>query len=103
MAILNDVKQALGIFYSEANKDAEIDGIIAGAKAFLANAGWPSADLAADEETALAKQAIITYAKMAINTDPVEMRMNPVLVGMIAQARAVPTTTDESPEEGDGE
>ena len=35
MAILNDVKQALGIFYSEANKDAEIEGIIAGAKAFF--------------------------------------------------------------------
>ena len=101
MAILNDVKQALGIFYSEANKDAEIEGIIAGAKAFFISAGWPSADLADDAESALAKQAIITYAKMAVNTDPTEMKMNPVLVGMILQARAVPETASEDPEDGE--
>ena len=100
MAILNDVKQALGIFYSEANKDAEVEGIIAGAKAFFINAGWPSADLADDAESALAKQAIITYAKMAVNTDPVEMKWNPVLVGMILQARAVPETSAEEAENG---
>ena len=87
MAILNDVKQALGIFYSETNKDAEISNIIAGAKAFLLYAGWPSSDLAANAESDLAKQAIIIYAKMAVNTDPTEMRMNPMLVAMIAQAR----------------
>ena len=98
MAILNDVKQALGIFYSEANKDAEISNIIAGAKAFLLKAGWPSADLAADSETALAKQAIIIYAKMAINTDPTEMRINPMLVAMIAQARTAPADDDTDPE-----
>ena len=101
MAILNDVKQALGIFYSEANKDAEIEGIIAGAKAFFISAGWPSADLADDAESALAKQAIITYAKMAVNTDPTEMKMNPVLVGLILQARAVPETASEDPEDGE--
>ena len=93
MAILTDVKQALGIFYSEENKDAEISNIIAGAKAFLIGA-WPSADLADDAETDMAKQAVIIYAKMAVNTDPTEMRMNPVLVAMIAQARAVPTAED---------
>lgn len=97
MAILNDVKQALGIYYTEANKDAEISNIIAGAKAYLIGAGWPSADLAADSETSLAKQAIITYAKMAINTDPAEFRLNPVLVSMIAQAR-VGETVDVEPE-----
>lgn len=106
MAILTDVKQALGIFYDEPVKNAEISGIIAGAKAFLLNAGWPSSDLAADEETDLAKQAIITYAKMAVNTDPNEMKINPVLVAMTAQARAVPTETQESTDdstEGNGE
>ena len=101
MAILNDVKQALGIFYSETNKDAEIEGIIAGAKAFFINAGWPSADLVQDAESALAKQAIITYAKMAVNTDPVEMKMNPVLVGMILQARAVPAEESDESENGE--
>lgn len=106
MAILDDVKQALGIFYSETNKDAEISNIIAGAKAFLANAGWSSADFVADAETDLAKQAIIIYAKMAVNTDPNEMKINPVLVAMTAQARAVPAETQESSDdstEGNGE
>ena len=98
MAILNDVKQALGIFYSETNKDTEVSNIIAGAKAFLLKAGWPSADLAADEETALAKQAIIIYAKMAINTDPTEMRINPMLVAMVEQARTAPADDDTDPE-----
>ena len=100
MAILNDVKQALGVFYSEASKDAEISNIIAGAKAFLIGAGWPSSDLAADEETDLAKQAIIIYAKQAVNTDPAEYRMNPVLVAMIAQARMTPTVTTQTEESG---
>ena len=94
MAILLDVKQSLGIFYDEPTKNAEVSNIIAGAKAFLIGAGWPSADLAADEETPEAKQAIIIYAKQAINTDPAEMKMNPVLVAMIAQARVKPTVTE---------
>ena len=99
MAILNDVKQALGIYYTETNKDAEISNIIAGAKALLIGAGWPSSDLAADAETDLAKQAIIIYAKMAVNTDPAEMRFNPVLMGMIAQARVVvPSDPEPEPE-----
>lgn len=101
MAILTDVKQALGIFYSEENKDAEISGIIAGAKAFLIGAGWPSSDLADDAETDLAKQAIIIYAKMAVNTDPAEYKMNPVLVAMIAQARVIPTVEEEQDTEPD--
>ena len=101
MAILADVKQALGIYYSEENKDAEISSIIAGAKAFLINAGYPSDDLIANEETDLAKQAIIIYAKMAINTDPTEMRINPVLMAIIVQARNKPETTTN--DEGSGE
>lgn len=99
MAILDTVKQALGIFYSEVNKDAEVSNIIAGAKAFLIGAGWPSSDLTADTETDLAIQAIVIYAKMAINTDPAEMKMNPMLVAMITQARVQPELeTEPEPE-----
>ena len=98
MAILNDVKQALGIFYSETNKDTEISNIIAGAKAFLLKGGWPSADLAVNAETPEAKHAIIIYAKMAINTDPSEMKLNPMLVAMIAQARVKPEDDNTDPE-----
>lgn len=87
MALLDTVKQALGIFYSETTKDAEISNIIAGAKAFLLGAGVPSSDLADNAETDLVKQMVIIYAKMAVNTDPTEMRLNPMLVAMIAQAR----------------
>ena len=101
MAILTDVKQALGIFYSETNKDAEITNIIAGAKSYLINAGWPSADLADDNETALAKQAVIIFAKMAVNTDPTEMQMNPVLVSMIAQARLTAPAATADDEDGE--
>lgn len=95
MAILDTVKQALGIFYTEENKDAEVSNIIAGAKAFLIGAGWPSSDLTANAETDLAIQAIVIYAKMAINTDPAEMKMNPMLVAMIAQARVQPDLETE--------
>ena len=96
MAILNDVKQALGVFYSEPVKEAEINGIIAGAKAFLIQSGWPESDLAVDEEGPLAKQAIILYAKMAMNTDPTEMRMNPMFIAMVAQARAGQAVTEDT-------
>ena len=95
MAILNDVKQALGIFYSEPTKDYEVQQIISGAKSFLLNSGWPSADLADDEETPLATQAVIIYAKQAVNTDPTEMKINPILVAMIAQARNTPSGANQ--------
>ena len=97
MAILDTVKRALGIYYSETNKDAEISDIIAGAKAFLIGAGWPSSDLVADSESARAKQAIIIYAKEAVNTDPTEMKLNPVLVALITQARSA-SAVDPEPE-----
>ena len=101
MAILDTVKQALGIFYTEPTKDSEISAIISGAKDFLLGAGVPSAYLADDSETPQAVQAIITYAKMAINTDPVEMRPNPMLVAMISQMRAVRETTETTSTEED--
>lgn len=101
MAILDKIKNKLGIYYSEANKDAEITDIINGAKAFLESAGWPAADLAENTEKPLAIEAISIYAKMAINTDPAEMRMNPVLLSMIAQARI--TVSGEGNNEETGE
>ena len=96
MAMLESVKQALGIFYTETSKDLEISQIIEGAKAFLIGSGWPESDLTPDKESDLARQAIVIYAKMAVNTDPVEMKINPVLVALIAQARAPkPETVSE--------
>lgn len=96
MAILETVKQALGIFYSEPTKDAEVSGIIAGVKAFMLSAGWPSADLAEDAETPEAIQAIVNYAKGAINTDPAETKISPIFIAMTVQARTATETTEES-------
>ena len=99
MAILDTVKHALGIYYTEQTKDAEIQTIIDGAKSMLLSAGVPSADLTDDSESPQAVQAIIIYAKMAVNTDPTEMRINPMLVNLIQQMRTKPTeetTTDTS-------
>jgi len=100
MAILDTVKQALAIYYSEPTKDAEVSGIIAGAKAFMLSAGWPSADLTEDAETPEAVQAIINYAKGAINTDPAETKISPIFIAMTVQARAVPEP--EQTDEGEG-
>ena len=97
MALLDTVKRSLGIYYTEQNKDAEIQTIIDGAKAFLLSAGVPSADLADDSESPQAVPAVIIYAKMAVNTDPAEMRMNPMLIALIAQMRNKPVT--EEPED----
>lgn len=98
MAILANVKTALGIYYTEPTKDLEIDNLIQSAKDFLTAAGWPSADLAKDHETPLALQAIITYCKMAANTDPTEFRLNPVLTSMIVQARTTPKEPEDEAE-----
>lgn len=101
MAILDTVKQALGIFYSEPTKDAEVSGIIAGVKAFMLSAGWPSADLAEDAETPEAVQAIINYAKGAINTDPAETKISPIFIAMTVQARTVPEVTESEDDQTD--
>lgn len=84
MALLDDVKPRLGVFYSDANKDNEIQGMINGALDFFSGAGWnidPSAP------TPLAIEAIILYCKMAQSTDPSQLTNHPVLISFIAQGR----------------
>lgn len=93
MAILDDVKPRIGIFYTEITKDAEITNLIAGAKSYLLNAGWPSADLTAGAETDLAREAIIIYCKQGQNTDPDAMNNNSILTAMVLQARSAAVST----------
>lgn len=100
MALLDTVKQALGIYYTEQTKDAEIQNIIDFAKNFLLSAGVPSADLTEGSENPLAVQAIIIQAKMAVNTDPTEMRINPFLVSIIEQLRMAPQTESDDTDDG---
>lgn len=84
MALIDDVKPRLGVFYSEANKDAEIQGMIDAATEYFKGAGW---DIATP--SALAVEAIVLYCKMAQSTDPAQLINHPVLLAFIAQGRAV--------------
>lgn len=80
MALLDDVKRRLGVFYSEANKDAEVQSMIDGAIDYFKGAGWK---INSSSPSSLAKEAIILYCKMAQSTDPLLLTNHPVLVSMI--------------------
>ena len=40
MAILDDVKRGIGVFYSETNKDLDVQRMIDSAIAYFGGAGW---------------------------------------------------------------
>lgn len=84
MALLDDVKRRLGVFYSDANKDAEVQQMIDGATEYFKGAGW---DISTPSP--LATEAVVIYCKMAQSTDPAQLINHPVLLSMIAQGRAV--------------
>lgn len=84
MALLNDVKPRLGVFYSEANKDAEIQSMINGAVEYFKGAGW---NIDPTSPTPLAIEAVVLYCKMAQSTDPSQLTNHPVLISFIAQSR----------------
>ena len=86
MALLDDIKVRLGIYYSESNKDLEIQQMIEGAVEYFRGAGW---DIDILSLSAMAKEAIILYCKMAQSTDPALLTHHPVLTSMILQGRAV--------------
>lgn len=85
MTLLNDVKPRLGVFYSEASKDLEIQNMIDGAIEYFKGAGWD----VSSSPSSLATEAIILYCKMAQSTDPSQLTNHPVLTSFIAQGRAV--------------
>lgn len=84
MALIDDVKPRLGVYYSDANKDAEIQGMIDGATIYLKGAGW---DISTPDS--LAVEAVVLYCKMAQSTDPAQLTNHPVLLSFIAQGRVV--------------
>lgn len=84
MALVDKVQPRLGIFYSDATKKAEIQGMIDGAKAYFKGAGWNVYDT-----DPLALEAVVLYCKMAQSTDPGQLQNHPVLLSFIAQGRAV--------------
>lgn len=62
----NDVKPRLGVYYSDANKDLEIQSMIDGAASFL-RVRWEISSLSL---TPLGVEAVVLYCKMAQSTDP---------------------------------
>lgn len=85
MALLDKVKPRLGVFYSEANKDAEIQSMIDGALAYFSGAGW---GIDPTLPSPLAVEAVVLYCKMAQSTDPAQLINHPVLISFVAQGRA---------------
>ena len=84
MTLLNDIKPRLGVFYSDTNKDLEVQSMIDGAIAYFKGAGWD-----ASIPSSLSAEAIVLYCKMAQSTDPSLLINHPVLISFIAQGRAV--------------
>ncbi len=84
MALIDQVKPRLGVFYSEASKDAEIQGMIDAATEYFKGAGW---DIGSTP-SALAIEAVVLYCKMAQSTDAAQLANHPVLISFIAQGRA---------------
>lgn len=88
MAITIDVvRQRLGISYSEPAKDAELAQLIEGAVSIMIDSGWDETELTEDALSAQALEAVVLYAKMAINTDPGELNVHPVWISFLAAAR----------------
>ena len=82
MALLDDVKRGIGVFYSDANKDADVQRMINSAIGYFGGAGWD-----VTTPTPLSTEAIILYCKMAQSTDPSQLTNHPVLISFIAQNR----------------
>ena len=84
MALIDDVKPRIGIYYTDATKDIEVQGIINGALSFYKNAGWI---IDTDDYTSVAVDAIVLYSKMSMSSDPAQLSMHPVMLAYIAQNR----------------
>lgn len=82
MALLDDVKIRLGVFYSEVNKNAEIQSMIYAAQQYFKGAGW---DITTPSPLGI--EAIVLYCKMAQSTDPTQLTNHPVIISFIAQNR----------------
>lgn len=85
MTLLEKVKPRIGVFYSEENKDAEIQSMINGALEYFKGAGW---NIDSSGPSNLAVEAVVLYCKMAQQTSPFQLTNHPVLTSFIAQGRS---------------
>ena len=86
MALLDQVKPRLGVFYSDANKDTEVQQMVDGAVSYFRGAGW---QIDTSAPSPLAVEAVVLYCKMAQSTDPAQLVNHPVLLSFIVQERGV--------------
>lgn len=84
MTLLEIIKPRIGVFYSEANKDNEIQSMINGAIEYFKGAGWVIDPVLPSD---LVLEAVVLYCKMAQSTDPSQLTNHPVLISFIAQNR----------------
>ena len=85
MALIDSVRPRIGVFYSDDQKDEEVQDMIDGAMAYFEGAGW---DISPATPSPLAIEAIVLYCKMAQSTDPGQLINHPVLISFIMQGRA---------------
>ena len=117
MTLLEIIKPRIGVFYSEENKDREIQSMVNGAIQYFKGAGWDFSTLLLslsekneelkelqelEESTTEIKleiadilielslpiEAITLYCKMASPTSAFQLTNHPVLTSMIAQGRS---------------
>lgn len=86
VGLRDQVKPRIGVFYSTPPKDAEVDGMIAGAAELFKGGGW---DIMANPSP-LAIEALVLYCKMAQSTDPGALINHPVMISFIALGRSAP-------------
>ena len=85
MALIDDIKQRINVFYSEVNNDAKIQGMIDEAKLFLKGAGW-------DVGSAPNAEAIGIIARYVLHvdrTEPTSPTNDPHIVSAIARNKVV--------------
>jgi hypothetical protein len=92
--MLEAVKKRLKIYYYDPEKDAEIQGYIDEAEAYLKAAGAQERYFDTENPDPLAIGAVSLYVKMAMESDPKVMGHNPILLSMISQMKYIPERED---------
>lgn len=85
MALIDIVRQRMGIYYSDLAKDAEIQQLIDEAKADLISSGWPEAEMESGSEEGMAVTAICVHCLLAVG-DIDEARAVRILTGLQTKA-----------------
>ena len=95
MALIDIVRQRMGIYYSDTAKDAEIQQLIDEAKADLISSGWPEAEMEAGSEGEMAITAICIHCQQAVG-DIDDARAVRILTGLQTKASLRKEPEDET-------